>query len=123
MGLVADGLVVFENALLDDGKLGGFHSIVVEARGGQAAIGGAIAPYIHQVAANAQRAHLVRGQEAGPGEVGLVAKGAIQLRGMPECLKMPFSMMGNLVAFTPSSSKPVVARPRSVVRSRPGHHG
>src|ERR1035441_5265441 len=86
MGLVADGLVVFENALLDDGKLGGFHAIVVEARGGQAAIGGAIAPYIHQVAANAQRAHLVRGQEAGPGEVGLVAQGAIQLRGMPDAL-------------------------------------
>src|ERR1039458_3017851 len=86
MGLVADGLVVFENALLDDGKLGGFHSIVVEARGGQTAIGGAIAPYIHQVAANAQRAHLVRGQKAGAGEVGLVAQGAIQLRGMPDAL-------------------------------------
>src|ERR1017187_4558486 len=86
MGLVADGLVVFKNALLDDGKLGGFHAIVVEARGGQAALGGAVAPYVHQVAAHAQRAHLVRGQEAGPGEVGLVAQGAIQLRGMPDAL-------------------------------------
>src|ERR1019366_1188478 len=81
--LVANRLVVLENALLDDGELGGQHAVVVVLHGGQATLVGAVAEDIDQLAAHLEFAHLIGGQETGAGEVGFIAERAVEVSGMP----------------------------------------
>ena len=83
-GLVADGLVVLEDALFDDGEARGLDAVVVVADGGEAPLVGAVAPDVDQVAADAFLAQLVGGEEAGAGVVGLVAQRAIEFGGVAD---------------------------------------
>src|SRR5450432_1047372 len=83
--LFAGGLVVAENALFDDGELGGLDAIVVIARGAEGARRSAVADEGAMFTRDAL-ADLVRRDVAGAGVVGFVAQGAVKLGGVRHAL-------------------------------------
>ena len=86
MSLIANGLIVLENAFLDDREFGGQHAIVVILHGGEAAVDGAVAEDVHQFAAETKLAHLLSRKKAGAREIGFVTQRAIQFGGVPDGL-------------------------------------
>ncbi len=83
--LLARGLVVPEDALVDDRELRGLHAFVVVAHGGQRARRGAVADE-RAVLARDALADLVQRDVAGAGVVGLVAQRAVEFGGMRHAL-------------------------------------
>src|SRR5689334_9735962 len=86
MSLITDGLIMLENALFNDRKLGGLHAIIVVTRCREPAFVGAVAPDIDEAASDALLAHLIDGEKACAREVRLVTQRAVQFRGMPDTL-------------------------------------
>ena len=86
--LLARGLVVLEDAFLDDQPLVGRHAFVVPLDAGERAFLRAIGLDVHEVRTVAELAdHLLRRRdEAGAGVVGFLADGAIELGGMADRL-------------------------------------
>src|SRR5262249_49182978 len=85
-GLLARGLVMLENALLDDREFAGLHAVIVIAGGGEAALIGAVAPDVDNVAANSMFAHLLSGEKAGAGVIRLITERSVELGGVTDTL-------------------------------------
>src|SRR5690606_27553352 len=86
VGLVADGLVVDQDAVLDQVPALALHALVVIADRAEAARPGLVGDEGDQVAAPAERTALVQSGEAGAGVVGLVAEHAVQLQRVADVL-------------------------------------
>ncbi len=77
MCLIANGLIMLENTLLDNRKLSSLDAIVVIAGGREPTFSGSIAPYIDDVAPDPLFTHLVDSEETRAREVGFVAQSAV----------------------------------------------
>jgi len=78
VSLIANGLVVLEDAFFDDGEFGGENAVVIVFDGGEAAVIGAVAEDVDEFAAEREVTHFLGGDKAGAGEVSFEAEGTVK---------------------------------------------
>src|SRR6185436_16120087 len=77
---------MLKDALFNDWELGSLYAIVVVAGSRQAALIGAVAPHVDDVASDTLLAHLVQGEKTGSGIVGFIPQGAVEFGGVAHAL-------------------------------------
>src|SRR5580658_3569923 len=79
MGLIANGLIVLEHALLDDRKLSGENPVIVILHRRESAVVGTVSEHVEQLAAEGKISHFLGGQETRARVIRFISKRPVQL--------------------------------------------